>query len=72
MSGCAFKITFDKSYSLQDKIEYLERHILSFKQAVEKEEIKGDLVERDAWLKHHARYSKKHKELMKLKLSEVK
>jgi hypothetical protein len=67
MSGCACKITFDKSYSLQDKIDYLERHMVSFKHSAEKEEIKGDLIERDAYIKHHARYSKKHKELVKLK-----
>ena len=64
---CANKITFDKSYSLQDKIDYLERHMISFKQSAEREEIKGNLIERDAWIKHHTRYSKKHKELVKLK-----
>jgi hypothetical protein len=67
MSGCACKITFDRNYSLQDKIDYLERNMLSFTQSAKTQETKGDLVERDAYLKHHARYSKKHKELVKLK-----
>jgi hypothetical protein len=67
MSGCANKITFDKKYTLQDKIDYLERHMLDFKKSIEREELKGDLIERDAYIKHHDRYYKKHKELMKLK-----
>ena len=70
MSGIigAYRIIFDKSYSLQDKIDYLERYMSWFTKKIQETTISGDLVERDAWLKHHARYSKKHKELIKLKL----
>ena len=63
----AYRIIFDKKYTLQDKIDYLERYMISFTQYAQDEEEKGDLIERDAWLKHHNRYWVKHKGLLREK-----